>query len=258
MENSSKNVKKSGQTFGLHNKNAKPRSNQATGSKSKPTTKQWHRPSSTGTLYALHSDFAVKTSNKFSILENLGEKERHHGQFNHGASQKYDSYSRSTKISQKEFIQIASGLLGNHRSPTFFTVDSLDNQIEIFNLTKYAFPSFCEPSTHPLEIDRIPSSTARNSIRSSCVSSLANSFPCSYIPPHRRSTVGAPTDAANPKGIPGHHKSPKREDNSIFLFDEEIEDIWNDYQKVGIFAVWSGPKEDLLFLSNWLAEYCME
>ena len=129
-----------------------------------------------------------------------------------------------------------------------FTVEHLDKQISVFNLTKYAIPNWAKALS-------LSGSASLSSDPSEAKSDLKSVSSPTYIPPHRRSKHQ--THTANPND-PLESKQPNPTDKPVNIIIKDVEEAWFDCKKKGVFAIWTGPVTDIHPLINWLADKCQE
>jgi len=127
---------------------------------------------------------------------------------------------------------------------SFFTIEQLDNQLRVFNLTKYAHP----------ELHKLPSPSSSLSTLAlpqlGRFSSISNPLP-SYIPPYRQNSQKPLSP--NPKFLAG--LTPLKSSNKTTkILIKEVEEAWSECLKGGIFAIWNCPLRDFPVLSGWLEE----
>ena len=171
--------------------------------------------------------FAVKTANRFAVFEkSAGDIPSQH----RNGEPQILLKNNSRREAIPEIYPACTDLPDINNHHTFFTIEQLDNQFRIFNLTKYAHPELLKPSSD--SFGNPPPTTPKLG------RSLPDSKPpSSYIPPHRRSPV-------------------KTADKPIRISIKEVEDTWSECLKGGVFAIWTGPLKKLSLLSDWLEENC--
>lgn len=109
----------------------------------------------------------------------------------------------------------------------FFTVEQLNNQFRIFNMTRYAQSMVCRnpPLTKNISLLDL-AATLEPSI--SPISSPT------YIPPHRR--LSNPTLQAHPQEPPNLPLT-RIQDKPLNIAMEAIDETWLDCIKKGVFAI---------------------
>ena len=81
---------------------------------------------------------------------------------------------------------------------SFFTIDSLDNQIRVYNLTKYTQPHWQDLTSYPINSECYVSGDPSHLDRAKILALHAITSPCSYIPPHCHATNTPFRSASNP------------------------------------------------------------
>jgi hypothetical protein len=180
--------------------------------------------------------YAVNIANRFDIFKKDTEEPRNQ----RSSKGNKDSEEHIQNLPLQNF-QIRSEAYKNPNHH-FFMVDHLDNQIHIFNLTRYAF-SEKHKARVPEPFQPISPQVERLSSKSAS--------PSSYIPPHRRNHI--PHHSVNPSPTP---KSSLRyaKDERVKISCKAIKSSWDKCIKKGIFAIWNGPQDDFPLLLDWLEE----
>lgn len=129
-----------------------------------------------------------------------------------------------------------------------FTVEQLDNQVRVFNLTKYVYPNSFK-SMSPSGSAVLPSNLL------DVKSDLKPVSPPTYIPPHRR--LNNSSHSPNPNYFHGSAQ-PNSRDKPVHISIDDVENSWLDCLKKGIFAIWTGPSKDIHPLMEWLSSNCQE
>ena len=129
-----------------------------------------------------------------------------------------------------------------------FTVEQLDNQIRVFNMTKYVIPNSFK-SLSPPGSASIPSNPPDVKVDLKSVPSPI------YIPPHRR--LNNHSHTSNPNYSLGLWQ-PILIDKPVYITIDDVEESWLDCLKKGIFAIWTGPSKDIHLLMDWLSDNCQE
>ena len=182
--------------------------------------------------------FGIPTANSFTVLERSVRADLN--QYGNGSHQDMvDSSAASFDFTKGSRIRAYL---------QFFTVDLLENQLRIFNLTKYAQHNPLKSMSQEINyclMDSVPSKETQ----------LPPISPSSYIPPHRR--LSNNPRSPNPKTSP---RSPNLnlQDKPISVKIEATEEAWSDCHKYGVFAIWNGPSKDFPHLMDWLKVNCQE
>ena len=180
--------------------------------------------------------YPVKTANRFEIFKNDTE-ETHSQQGNRGNENLRNDALKP--LPQNPLVRLKANISPSHQ---FFKVDQLDNQIRIFNLTRYAHPEKYKALA--------PDSYQAVSIQAGNFAPQAAS-PGSYIPPHRRRKD--PHNSVNPSPPPRASLRYTKEEPAK-ISSKAIESAWEKCSKGGLFAVWNGPQEDFPLLLDWLGK----
>ena len=121
----------------------------------------------------------------------------------------------------------------------FFTIEGLDRQLRIFNLTKYANRQL---NPFLFKQKNFAFSAAKSDLSERTEIEKLQSAPI-YIPPHKR-------------GHPAQEKSDFSDENTLIISNQDSEECWLGCQNFGLFAYWNGPKNELTYLMDWLEDQC--
>ena len=169
--------------------------------------------------------FDVPTANRFEVLDNLAVR----------SSRSHQEGKTESVSFNREAPPHSKNWSGTRTLLPIFTIEQLDNQIRVFNLTKYV-------QTKPIR--SLPST---ESVATLCPQPDNTTVfkPVSqpvYIPPHKRCYKSP--QFGNPNFSPGS-LLPDLSDKPVHIDIDDVENSWIECFKKGLFAIWTGPAKDL-------------